>query len=156
VQQQRQGNRGILHIRLPKSKIADENPVVVIMEISGQKLMLLNGGDMYRPNPSISLMYLTSSQSEVEEIYSRLIEDGKALMPLDEYPFSPKYGWVEDRYGVSWQLYSGQEEHIIRKLVPALMFSGRNNGKAEEAVGFYTAVLPDSQPRGMLRYTGAG
>ena len=140
----------------PKSKIADENPVVVIMEISGQKLMLLNGGDMYRPNPSISLMYLTSSQSEVEEIYSRLIEDGKALMPLDEYPFSPKYGWVEDRYGVSWQLYSGQEEHIIRKLVPALMFSGRNNGKAEEAVGFYTAVLPDSQPRGMLRYTGAG
>ncbi len=64
-------------------------------------------------------MYLTSSQSEVEEIYSRLIEDGKTLMPLDEYPFSPKYGRVEDRHGVSWQLYSGQEEHIIRKLTEA-------------------------------------
>lgn len=139
----------------PKSKIADENPVVVIMEVSGQKLMLLNGGDMFRPNPSISLMYLTSSQSEVEEIYSQLIEDGKSLMQLDKYPFSPKYGWVEDRYGVSWQLYCGQEEHIIQKLVPTLMFSGRNNGKAEEAVGFYSSVLPDSKPRGMLRYTGA-
>lgn len=139
----------------PKSKIADENPVVVIMEVSGQKLMLLNGGDMFRPNPSISLMYLTSSQSEVEEIYSQLIGDGKSLMQLDKYPFSPKYGWVEDRYGVSWQLYCGQEEHIIQKLVPTLMFSGRNNGKAEEAVGFYSSVLPDSKPRGMLRYTGA-
>ncbi|MDX9903420.1 MAG: VOC family protein [Bacteroidales bacterium] len=139
----------------PKAKIADENPVVVIMEVSGQKLMLLNGGDMFRPNPSISLMYLTSSQSEVEEIYSQLIEDGKSLMQLDKYPFSPKYGWVEDRYGVSWQLYCGQEEHIIQKLVPTLMFSGRNNGKAEEAVGFYSSVLPDSKPRGMLRYTGA-
>lgn len=139
----------------PKAKIADENPVVVIMEVSGQKLMLLNGGDMFRPNPSISLMYLTSSQSEVEEIYSQLIGDGKSLMQLDKYPFSPKYGWVEDRYGVSWQLYCGQEEHIIQKLVPTLMFSGRNNGKAEEAVGFYSSVLPDSKPRGMLRYTGA-
>jgi len=139
----------------PETRITDENPVVVLLEMHGQKLMLLNGGDMFRPNPSISLMYLTSSQSVVEEIYTKLIEDGKALMPLDKYPFSPKYGWVEDRYGVSWQLYSGQEEHITRKLVPTLMFSGRNNGKAEEAVGFYSSVLPDSRPRGMQRYTGA-
>ena len=139
----------------PETRIADENPVVVLLEINGQKLMLINGGDMFRPDQSISLMYLTPSQSEVEEIYSKLIEDGKALMPLGEYPFSPKYGWVEDRYGVSWQLYSGLEEHIIQKLVPTLMFTGRNNGKAEEAVGFYTSVLPDSQPRGMMRYTGS-
>ena len=100
-------------------------------------------------------MYLTASQGEVEEIYSKLVAGGKAMMPLGEYPFSKKYGWVEDRYGVSWQLYTGEEEHIIQKLVPTLMFLGRNNGKAEEAVGFYTSVLPDAQPRGMLRYTGA-
>ncbi|MCU0458388.1 MAG: VOC family protein [Bacteroidales bacterium] len=139
----------------PETKITDENPVVVIVEISGQKLMLLNGGDMFRPNPSISLMYLTTSGSEVEDIYSKLQEGGKALMPLGEYPFSKNYGWVEDRFGVSWQLYTGQEEHILQKLVPTLMFTGKNNGKAEEAVGFYTSVLPDSRPRGMLRYSGA-
>jgi len=138
----------------PGARITDENPVVVMIEISGQRLMLLNGGDMFRPNPSISLMYLTTSQAEVENIYSRLIENGKALMPLDEYPFSPKYGWVEDRYGVSWQLYTGREEHIIQKLVPTLMFTGKNNGKAEEAVGFYTSLFPGSQPRGIMRYTG--
>ncbi len=139
----------------PETKITDENPVVVMLEMNGQRLMLLNGGDMFRPNPSISLMYLTTSQSEVEDICSKLIVGGKVLMPLGEYPFSRKYGWVEDRYGVSWQLYTGQEEHIIQRLVPTLMFTGSNNGKAEEAVGFYTSVLPDSQPRGMLRYTGA-
>lgn len=139
----------------PETKITDENPVVVMLEISGQRLMLLNGGDMFRPNPSISLMYLTTSQSEVEKIYSGLLENGSAFIELGEYPFSPKYGWVEDRYGVSWQLYSGEAEHIIQKLVPTLMFTGGNNGKAEEAVGFYTSVLPDSVPRGMMRYTGA-
>mgnify|MGYP001156524886 FL=1 len=139
----------------PETRITDENPVVVMLEISGQRLMLLNGGDMFRPNPSISLMYLTTSQSEVEKIYARLIENGNALMELGEYPFSPKYGWIEDRYGVSWQLYAGKEEHIIQKLVPTLMFTGANNGKAEEAVGFYTSVFPGSQPRGMMRYTGA-
>ncbi|MHC1733642.1 MAG: VOC family protein [Bacteroidales bacterium] len=139
----------------PETKITDLNAVVVMLEMSGQKIMLLNGGDMFRPNPSISLMYLTTSQSEVDSLYSKLIENGKALMTLGEYPFSPKYGWVEDRYGVSWQLYTGQAEHITQKVVPTLMFVGRNNGKAEEAVGFYTSLFPDSRPRGMLRYSGA-
>lgn len=139
----------------PDTKITDANAVVVMLEMSGQKIMLLNGGDMFRPGPVISLMYLTPSQSEVESLYLKLIENGKALMPLDEYPFSPKYGWVEDRYGVSWQLYTGQAEHIIQKVVPTMMFVGMNNGKAEEAVGFYTSLFPDSKPRGMLRYTGA-
>jgi len=139
----------------PETSITDENPIVVMLEISGQRLMLLNGGDMFRPNPSISLMYLTTSQEEVEVICSKLIPGGKAMMPLDQYPFSPKYGWIEDRYGVSWQLYTGKEEHIIQKLVPTLMFTGENNGRAEEAVDFYTSLFPGSQPRGIMRYTGA-
>ena len=139
----------------PEARITDENPVVVMLEISGQRLMLLNGGDMFCPNPSVSLMYLTTVQSEVEAIYSKLITGGRALMPLGEYPFSPKYGWVEDRYGVSWQLYTGKAEDIIQKLVPTLMFTGSNNGKAEEAVGFYTSVFPRSRSLGFMRYTGA-
>ena len=73
----------------PDTRITDTNPIVVMIEMSGQKIMLLNGGDMFRPNPSISLMYLTTSQSEVESLYSKLIENGKALMELGEYPFSP-------------------------------------------------------------------
>lgn len=137
----------------PDTKIIDENPVVVRLEMSGQRLMLLNGSDLFRPNPSISLMYLTSLESEVEQIYAKLIETGTALMPLDQYPFSPMYGWVEDQFGVSWQLYTGKED-IIQKIVPTRMFVNHNNGKAAEAVDFYTSLFPDAESRGLLRYSG--
>jgi len=138
----------------PDTKIIDENPFVVRLAMSGQRLMLLNGSDLFRPNPSISLMYLTSLESEVEQIYAKLIETGTALMPLDKYPFSPMYGWVEDQFGVSWQLYTGKEEDIIQKIVPTLMFVNHNNGKAAEAVDFYTSLFPDAESRGLLRYSG--
>lgn len=136
----------------PETKISEENPVVVTLEIFGQKLMLLNGGDNFKPNPSISLMYLTTSLQEVESIYADLVDGGMALMPLDNYPFSEKYGWVEDKYGVSWQLYTGKAEDIIQTIVPTLMFVGENNGKASEAASFYTSLFPNSALRGAMHY----
>lgn len=136
----------------PETKISEENPVVVTLEIFGQKLMLLNGGDNFKPNPSISLMYLTTSPQEVESIYAELIDGGMALMPLGNYPFSEKYGWVEDKYGVSWQLYTGKAEDIIQTLVPTLMFVGENNGKASKAASFYTSLFPNSALRGAMHY----
>jgi len=138
----------------PDTEIVDQNQWVVVLKMHGQRIMLLNGGDMFRPNPSCSLMYLTPSEMEVESIYNKLIDDGKELMPLDSYPFSPKYAWVEDRYGVSWQLYTGRENDIIQKVVPTLMFVGNNNGKAESAINYYTSIFPNSEKRGILRYTG--
>jgi len=138
----------------PETEIADQNQWVVVLTIHWQRIMLLNGGEMFRPNPSLSLMYLTANEREVEGIYARLIDGGRDLMPLDSYPFSPKYAWVEDRFGVSWQLYTGDEEHIIQQIVPTLMFVGDNNGKAEKAIDFYTSVFPASEKRGIMRYTG--
>ena len=136
----------------PETKISDENPVVVMLEMFGQKLMLLNGGDIFKPNPSISLMFLTMSESEVEEIWNKLIAEGESMMPLDAYPFSPKYGWVQDKYGVSWQLYTaGDQNHIIQKIVPTLMFTGTQNGRATEAAQFYTSLFPNSAMRGIMR-----
>jgi predicted 3-demethylubiquinone-9 3-methyltransferase (glyoxalase superfamily) len=41
---------------------------------------------------------------EIESIYKKLLKSGMALMPLDNYGFSPKFGWVADRFGVSWQI----------------------------------------------------
>lgn len=136
------------------SEIADENDWVVVLKINGQRIMLLNGGEMFQPNPSVSLMYLTNSEKEVEGLYERLITDGKELMPLDSYPFSNKYAWVEDRYGVSWQIITSDEKDVIQKIAPTLMFVGENNGKAAEAIDFYTSVFPKSVKRGVLKYTG--
>ena len=137
----------------PDTKISGENPVVVMLEMFGQKLMLLNGGDIFKPNPSISLMFLTMSESEVETIWEKFIAEGESMMPLDEYPFSPNYGWVQDKYGVSWQLYTARDEsHIIQKLVPTLMFTGAQNGKATEAANLYTSLFPNSVMRGIMHY----
>jgi predicted 3-demethylubiquinone-9 3-methyltransferase (glyoxalase superfamily) len=73
-------------------------------------------------------------------------------MPLDAYPFSERYGWVEDKYGLSWQvIYTGDNE-IQQTITPVLMFIGRACGKTEEAVTFYTSVFPHAQTVFLTRY----
>lgn len=54
--------------------------------------------------PSISLFVECDSEDELEAFFARLSENGQALMPLGDYGFSKKFGWVNDRFGVSWQL----------------------------------------------------
>jgi predicted 3-demethylubiquinone-9 3-methyltransferase (glyoxalase superfamily) len=54
--------------------------------------------------PAISLYVACDTESEVDALFARLSEGGKVLMPLAPYPFSPKFAWINDRYGVSWQL----------------------------------------------------
>ena len=54
--------------------------------------------------PSISLFVECESPAELEESFGRLADGGKVLMPLDDYGFSRRFGWVNDRFGVSWQL----------------------------------------------------
>ena len=54
--------------------------------------------------PSVSLYVECESSTEIEAAYNALVDKGQALMPLGDYGFSQKFGWVSDRYGVSWQL----------------------------------------------------
>jgi predicted 3-demethylubiquinone-9 3-methyltransferase (glyoxalase superfamily) len=54
--------------------------------------------------PAMSLFVDCGSENEIDELFSKLSEGGQVLMPLDKYPFSPRFGWVADRFGVSWQL----------------------------------------------------
>jgi len=62
-------------------------------------------------------------------------------MPLDAYPFSARYGWLQDKYGLSWQVIHSGESAVRQKLTPALMFVGNVSGKAEEAINFYVSVF---------------
>ena len=138
----------------PNAQVVDENQAVVVITINDQRIMLLNGGDMFNPTPTISLMYLSTDEAEVEEIYRKLSDGGKNLMPLEKYAFSKKYAWVEDRFGMTWQLYTGEEKDIIQKVVPTLMFVDTNNGRAEEAVDFYMSIFPGSGQKRLSKYTG--
>ncbi|CDN40977.1 hypothetical protein BN871_AA_00030 [Paenibacillus sp. P22] len=54
--------------------------------------------------PSFSLFLACDTEEEVERVFARLSEGGEVLMPLGEYPFSRKFGWIVDKFGVSWQL----------------------------------------------------
>jgi len=73
-------------------------------------------------------------------------------MELGEYPFSEKYGWVQDRYGLSWQLMLMGGRKIEQSITPTLMFSGKISGKAEEAITFYTSVFHKSNIGDIFRY----
>jgi predicted 3-demethylubiquinone-9 3-methyltransferase (glyoxalase superfamily) len=133
-------------------KITDENPLVVNFEIDGQKFMALNGGPQYTFNPSISFFAMYETEEEVMTIWSHLLDGGTVLMPLDSYPWSAKYGWVQDRFGLSWQVYLGQKADVGSKFAPSLMFTGKQNGKAEQAIKFYTSLFDDSRVDGILKY----
>jgi predicted 3-demethylubiquinone-9 3-methyltransferase (glyoxalase superfamily) len=54
--------------------------------------------------PSVSLFVDCESEAELEAVFSRLSAGGVVLMPIDNYGFSTKFGWVQDRFGLSWQL----------------------------------------------------
>lgn len=137
----------------PDAEMKVCTPMVVTFQIKGKPVMGLNGGPMYRPNPAISFFNICESEQEIEQAWEVLSEGGKILMPLDKYPWSNKYGWLEDRYGVSWQLSTGTpDEHQAAELFPSLMFTNAQNGKAEKAINFYTSLFNDSGIDFISRY----
>ena len=74
-------------------------------------------------------------------------------MELGEYPFSERYGWVQDRYGLSWQVMSMSERKTTQKITPTLMFVGIQSGRAEEAINFYATVFHNARVGDILRYS---
>ena len=124
----------------------------VVFEIEGYRFIAINGGPLFKFNPSISFLVSCNTKEEVSAIWEKLSVDGSALMDLGTYPFSEKYGWMQDRYGLSWQImYSGDRE-FTRKITPTLMFVGKQWGKTEEAVNFYTSVFSHTKIDHILRY----
>ncbi|WP_069658470.1 VOC family protein [Arcticibacter eurypsychrophilus] len=136
-----------------EGKILQTSFYVVQIQLSGQRFMLLNDGPSSSPNPSISFMVISETAEETEQYWNKLIENGKSLMPLDTYNWSAMYGWVQDKYGVSWQLYTGSRTDTPQKFTPTFMFTGSHVGKAEEAVNYYTQLFPQSTIQGFLKYS---
>lgn len=134
-----------------EGKITADTPVVMNIEIFGQKLMLLNGGPHFTKNASVSFLVICDTEDEVQKYWDQLLEGGIALMPLDSYSWSKKYGWVHDKYGVSWQIFLG-EKASDQKVIPTLMFIHENNGKAMQAMELYTRIFPNSKIGNILRY----
>ncbi|MBP7061208.1 MAG: VOC family protein [Candidatus Moranbacteria bacterium] len=135
---------------------------VVTFQILDQPFQAISAGPYFKLNPSISFMVNfdpsqdQDAKARIDTVWAALSEGGKVLMPLDTYPFSERYGWIEDKYGVSWQLILTKPEGEERPLIiPSLLFVGDVYGKAEEASDFYLSVFKNSKRGALARY-GAG
>lgn len=127
-------------------------PLVVEVEVDGYTLALINAGPQFRPNPAMSFMLHfdpsrdADARAHLDATWDRLIEGGTIRMPLGEYPFSAHYGWLEDRFGVNWQLFlTGPDGDPQPLLMPSLLFCGAAQNRAGEAIAHYTSLLPDSR-----------
>ena len=126
---------------------------VLTIELLGQDFTLISAGPLFKFNPSVSFLVACETKSEVNTLWSKLSEGGIALMELGAYPFSERYGWVQDRYGLSWQLMLTGEREKKQRITPTLMFVDKQSGKAEEAIYFYASVFHNSRVGDVLRYS---
>ncbi len=126
--------------------------MTVSFELDGYSFLGLNGGPYFKPNPSISFHVKCKEKEDVDKIWKKLSEGGAVLMPLDKYPFSERYGWLQDKYGFSWQIIFVGNIEIKQRFTYALMFVKDVCGKAEEAVNLYASIFKESSIDGILRY----
>jgi predicted 3-demethylubiquinone-9 3-methyltransferase (glyoxalase superfamily) len=133
---------------------------IVSFELNGQSFMAISAGPLFKFNASVSFVVNfdpsreENARKNLDSLWERLSAGGTVLMPLDKYPFSERYGWVEDKYGLSWQLILSNPEGEERPfIVPSLMFVGDVSGKAEEAVSFYLSVFRNAKKGVFVRYS---
>ena len=116
--------------------------LTVEVELAGDHpLVLLNGGPELKPNPSISLFARCANAAEVDRVAKALAEGGKELMPLGAYPWSDRYAWVQDRYGLTWQVIAQPRGEADAAIAPCLMFANDKLGQAEGALKEYVGAF---------------
>ncbi len=139
----------------PQSKITDVTTLhntpsgdcdVVNFTLEGHPFMAISAGPLFKFNPSISFVVSRTTQGEIDALWNKLAEGGAVLMELGKYPWNERYGWIQDRYGLSWQLALRDNRNII----PSLLFV--KSGKAKEAVEFYASVFHNSSIATMMLY----
>ena len=135
---------------------------VISFTLAGQPFMAISAGPLFTFNPSISFFVNfdpakdPQARERLDIAWKKLAEGGQVLMELGEYPFATRYGWVQDRYGLSWQLIlanpAGEQRPAI---VPSFLFTGDAYGQAEAAGDYWRGVFEDSRPGQLVRYEEA-
>ena len=134
------------------SEIRSISQMSATFQLDGLEFIALNGGPQFKFSPATSFFVECERREELDAEWKRLSKSGTVLMELAAYPFSEKFGWVQDEFGVSWQLnLAGRKQTIT----PFLMFVGEQYGKAEEAMSFYISLFKNSSVTRIERY-GAG
>ncbi len=145
----------------PDSKISNVRTItgtpsgdcdIVNFVLADQGFMAISAGPYFKLNPSISLFAVFENEEDITAAWNKLIEGGKALMAFDTYPWAHKYGWVQDKYGLTWQLSMSEHHQVAQRITPLLMYTQSMAGKTKEAIEHYTSVFPDSNVEMMVPY----
>jgi len=90
----------------PNQPGAEGSVMHAVFSLKGQTFMCIDSNvkHEFTFTPSFSIYLTCESEAEIEKLYGALIDGGGAMMPLDNYGFSQKFGWIADKFGVSWQL----------------------------------------------------
>ncbi len=115
-------------------------------KIADYRMLAVNGGPKIKLNPSISLAVTLNSTNEINDLWHRLIDGGRTLMPLNRYPFNERYGWLTDKFGLSWQISLDPPDPVTHQIIaPSLLFSGHLHGSAETALKDLVKLFPNSR-----------
>jgi len=127
---------------LATSRYGDSMPgpkggvMTMSFKLIGEEFIALNGGPVkdFTFNPSISFFVECKTEDQVNKLFNKLSAGGEIRMPLDKYPFSDRFAWIDDKFGISWQLNYTKKEP---KITPFLWF----NNNAEEAMNYYASLF---------------
>lgn len=125
---------------------------ILSFNLEGEPYMAISAGPYFKINQSISFFVACNTQEEIEKLNQGLSEGGVYLMPYDTYPWAQKYAWLQDRFGVSWQLSLSTVHSYPQKITPFFMFTGPVAGKTKEALDYYTGIFPDSKINTVTNY----
>src|SRR5688572_12535722 len=126
---------------------------VVSFQLAGQGFEAISAGLLSKFNASISFSFAFISKDALSVLWKKLDSGGKVLMAVESYPFSERYGWLQDKYPLSWQIISMGDVAIAQIITQVIMFVGDVCGKAEEAIQFYVSVFHNSKAGDIFRYT---
>ncbi len=124
----------------PNSKLLSDSGMVVMFEVLGKKIMGLNGGPQFKLNASISFLVHLDSKAAIDRAWEQLSEEGTTLMAIDKYPWAERYGWIKDKFGMTWQLMLAD----MVDLSPSMLFSNTQYGKGTEAMNLYQSIFPQA------------
>jgi predicted 3-demethylubiquinone-9 3-methyltransferase (glyoxalase superfamily) len=145
----------------PNSKVNSVNTIkdtpsgdcdIVSFNLSGQDFMAISAGPVFKFNPSISMFTVFDKEEDIKNVWDKLIVGGKELMAYGDYPWAKKYGWLEDKFGLSWQLSWSEHHQLAQKVTPLLMFTQDLSGKTKEAVENYVRIFPESKIDMVVEY----
>lgn len=128
---------------------AKDSLMAASFTLNSQEFMVLNGGPVFQFNPSISLFVNCETEEETDQLWNKFSDGGTVLMEYKTHPFSKKYGWIQDKFGLSWQLNFTETP---QKIAPCLMFTGKQAGRAEQAMNYYMSLFKNSGVQVLARY----